>query len=132
MSNEMLNEDIKDLFRDLLLQKDIDGERRLLQENGIDVDDKSLYGFHKKKEELFDFAKKNKDKLRTLDVDDLSNVSGGVEFISMKDAVSAAVGALLNLVRGSDVRDAVRGALEGLAVDVMVNVLFSGLTGSLT
>ena len=129
MSNEMLNEDIQDLFRDLLLQKDIDGERRLLQENGIDVDDKSLYGFHKKKEELFDFAKKNKDKLRTLD---LSNVSGGVEFISMKDAVSAAVGALLNLVRGSDVRDAVRGALEGLAVDVMVNVLFSGLTGSLT
>ena len=38
--SEMLNEDIQNLFKDLLLQKDIDGERKLLQESGVNVDEK--------------------------------------------------------------------------------------------
>lgn len=40
MPNEMLNEDLQNLFKDLLLQKDIDGERKLLQESGVNVDEK--------------------------------------------------------------------------------------------
>lgn len=47
----MLNKkDIQNLFKDLLLQEDIDGERKLLQESGLNIDDKSLEEFHKKKE----------------------------------------------------------------------------------
>lgn len=61
MPNEMLNEkDIQNLFKDLLLQEDIDGERKLLQESGLNIDEKSLEEFHKKKEELFAFAKEKK------------------------------------------------------------------------
>ena len=77
MPNEMINEDIQNLFRDLLFQDNIDGERKLLQESGLSVDEKSLEEFHKKKEELFAFAKENKDKLQKLDVNDMASVSGG-------------------------------------------------------
>ena len=79
MPNEMLNEkDIQNLFKDLLLQEDIDGERKLLQESGLNIDEKSLEEFHKKKEELFAFAKENKNELQKLDVNDMESVSGGL------------------------------------------------------
>lgn len=78
MSNEKLNEkDIQNLFKDLLLQEDLDGERKILQESGLNIDEKSLEEFHKKKEELFAFAKENKDQLQKLDVNDMAAVSGG-------------------------------------------------------
>ena len=125
MPNEMLNEkDIQNLFKDLLLQEDIDGERKLLQESGLNIDEKSLEEFHKKKEELFAFAKENKDKLQKLDVNDMASVSGGIEFLTARNFVSALIGAFVGYVRGNRGRDVAINALIGLTVDALVNVAF--------
>ncbi len=112
------------------MQKDIDDERKLLQESGVNIDEKSLAEFHKKKEELFAFAKENKNELQKLDVKDMANVSGGDGILSVNDVASAVVGALLNLIRGNgNWRDAVRGALEGLMIDISVNAVIAAIEG---
>lgn len=92
MPNEMLNEkDIQNLFKDLLLQEDLDGERKILQESGLNIDEKSLEEFHKKKEELFAFAKENKDQLQKLDVNDMASVSGGAPSLLRSMVTSMAI-----------------------------------------
>ncbi len=129
MPSEMLNEDIQNLFKDLLLQKDIDDERKLLQESGVNIDEKSLEEFHKKKEELFAFAKENKNELQKLDVNDMASVSGGNDLISINDAASAVVGALLALWKGENPRDAIRGAIEGVLIGIGVNAAIAAIEG---
>ncbi len=129
MPNEMLNEDIQNLFKDLLLQEDIDGERKLLQENGVNVDEESLAEFHKKKEELFALAKENKNELQKIDVSEMEAVSGGDGILSVNDVASAVVGAILALWKGEKPRDAIRGAIEGVLIGIGVNTAIAAIEG---
>ena len=114
MPNEMLNEkDIQNLFKDLLLQEDIDGERKLLQESGLRVDEKSLAEFHKKKEELFTLAKENKNELQKLDVNDMEAVSGGAPSLLRSTVTSLAI-ILVKRLLGYEVN------VENLPIDALV------------
>ena len=113
MSKEVLNEDIQNLFKDLLLQDNIDGERKTLQESGVNVDEKSLAEFHKKKEELFAFAKENKNELQKLDVNDMANVSGGAPSLLRSTVTSMAI-ILVKRLLGYEVN------VENLPIDVLV------------
>lgn len=113
MSKEVLNEDIQNLFKDLLLQDNIDGERKTLQESGVNVDEKSLAEFHKKKEELFAFAKENKNELQKLDVNDMANVSGGAPSLLRSTVTSMAI-ILVKRLLGYEVN------VENLPIDALV------------
>ena len=113
MSKEVLNEAIQNLFKDLLLQDNIDGERKTLQESGVNVDEKSLAEFHKKKEELFAFAKENKNELQKLDVNDMANVSGGAPSLLRSTVTSMAI-ILVKRLLGYEVN------VENLPIDVLV------------
>ena len=129
MPNEMLNEDIQNLFKDLLLQEDIDGERKLLQESGLSVDEKSLEEFHKKKEELFALAKENKNELQKLDVKDMASVSGGAPLFKVQNAIGAVASMFWAFVRGTSALDA---GVNSVAVSLLTNVgneIFATLSG---
>lgn len=119
MSSEMLNEDIQNLFKDLLLKKDIDGERKLLRESGLSADEKSLAEFHKKKEELFAFAKENKDELQKLDVKDVAGVSGGAPLFKVQNAIGAVASMFWAFVRGTSALDA---GVNSVAVSLLTNI----------
>ena len=128
MSNEMLNENIQNLFRDLLLQEDIDGERKLLQESGINIDEESLEEFHKKKEEVFAFAKENKTELRLLTSKEVESVSGGIvlsKILTLKNIINALVrGFWAGIVRG---KDGFSAGIDSLAIGIFTNVACEAL-----
>lgn len=129
MPNEMSNEDIKNLFKDLLLQEDIDGARKLLQESGLRVDEKSLAEFHKKKEELFTLAKENKNELQKLDLKDMANVSGGAPLLKVQNAIGAVASVFWAWLRGNSIFDA---GVNSVAVSLLTNVgneIFATISG---
>lgn len=125
----MSNEDIQKLFKDLLLQEDIDGERKLLQESGLNVDEKSLEEFHKKKEELFAFAKANKDKLQKIDVNDMASVSGGSLLFKVQNAIGAVASMFWAWLRGNSIFDA---GINSVAISLLTNIgseIYATLSG---
>ena len=127
--SEMLNEDIQNLFKDLLLQEDIDGERKLLQESGLNIDEKSLEEFHKKKEELFAFAKENKDKLQKLDVNDMASVSGGAPLFKVQNAIGMVASMFVALIRGNSLLNA---GINSVAISLLTNIgseIYATLSG---
>ncbi len=129
MPKEVLNEDIQNLFKDLLLQEDIDGERKLLQESGVNIDEKSLAEFHKKKEELFAFAKENKDKMQKLDLKDMANVNGGALLFKVQNAIGAVASMFWALVCGNSIFNA---GVNSVAISLLTNVgneIFATLSG---
>ncbi len=129
MSKEMLDENIQNLFKDLLLQDNIDGERKLLQEIGINIDEKSLEEFHKTKEELFAFAKENKNELQKLDVKDVAGVSGGAPLFKVQNAIGMVASMFVALIRGNSIFNA---GINSVAVSLLTNVgteIFATLSG---
>ena len=129
MHKEVLNEDIQNLFKDLLLQEDIDGERKLLQDSGLNIDDKSLEEFHKKKEELFAFAKENKNELQKLDVNDMESVSGGAPLFKVQNAIGMVASMFVALIRGNSIFNA---GVNSVAISLLTNVgteIFATLSG---
>ncbi len=125
----MLNKDIQNLFRNFLLQEDIDGERKLLQESGVNIDEECLEEFHKKKEELFVFAKENKNELQKLDVSDMEAVSGGAPLFKVQNAIGAIASMFVALIRGNSIFNA---GVNSVAISLLTNVgneIFATLSG---
>lgn len=125
----MSNEDIQNLFKDLLLQEDIDVERMLLQESGLSVDEEGLEEFHKKKEELFAFAKENKNELQKLDLKDMESVSGGAPLFKVQNAVGAVASMFVALIRGNSIFNA---GVNSVAISLLTNVgneIFATISG---
>lgn len=91
MKDDTLNDDIQNLLKDLLLQQDIESERKLIQERGFTIDEKILKEFHLRKKEFFDFIKKNKDQLQKLDVTELGDVSGGINLLTLFNIAEEAI-----------------------------------------
>ena len=129
MHKEVLNEAVQNLFRDLLLQEDIDDERKLLQESGANIDEKSLAEFHKKKEKLLAFAKENKDKLQKLDVNDMEAVSGGAPLFKVQNAIGAVASMFVALIRGNSLLNA---GINSVAISLLTNIgseIYATLSG---
>ena len=77
-----LSEDLQKLFKELLLQKSMEDERKLLQKNGFDVNEKVLEAFHQKKLAFWAAVKSQQDVLKKLDKDALEKINGGTNWLT--------------------------------------------------
>lgn len=98
MSDIQLSENMKCLLKDLMLQKSLEDERKVLEDNGIIVDEESLKEWHRKKVEFFSFVEE-RDKIRLLDEMEMKNTSGGkVNPLLINIAINAVARAFTTLL----------------------------------